>query len=358
MGWWKADPVPPTEPTSTIPNRIPANHPPVADGVNQDSCPVDHKTREIWLQAAKKQREQSRDTATKSLAQPPTTQDSRPVDQASQQSWLSMATSIFSSSSSTSPPAQTRPQPQPQPTATPTPTSQKSPDAPTTRQLLTPEPSAEQCSSETVADLPQGPSVTYTHGKHTRTLSHDREVSSIPRGAFHSTANNEQETGTSASGNWIYPSETQFFNAVMRKATTTTSPEDLAGSVSTIIPIHNAVNERAWAMIRKWEGDSSRQCGGPKLVSFKGLGAGAQSPRAKWKAFWGALEPFDRHDWVVERCDRQQVEYVIDFYQGREREDVAPKRRAQELNFYLDVRPKLNSFEGCRMRFERYWGLN
>jgi cytochrome c heme-lyase len=27
------------------------------------------------------------------------------------------------------------------------------------------------------------------------------------------------------------------------------------------------------------------------------------------------------------------------------------------LNFYLDVRPKLNSWEGWKMRVVRYWGL-
>lgn len=200
-------------------------------------------------------------------------------------------------------------------------------------------------------------------GKATRTLSQDREVSSIPRATAlalaHGTspANNEVETGRDTSGNWIYPSETQFFNAVMRKDTTSTSPQDLAQSISSIIPIHNAVNERAWHLIKQWEGDSSKSCGGPKLLSFQGLGAGALSPKAKWNTtVMGAKEPFDRHDWVVERCGGEQVEYIIDFYQGKERDDVDPRRRAQELNFYLDVRPKLNTFEGVKMRAEKLMG--
>jgi len=28
-----------------------------------------------------------------------------------------------------------------------------------------------------------------------------------------------------------------------------------------------------------------------------------------------------------------------------------------KLSFYLDVRPKLNTWEGWRMRFNRFWGL-
>ena len=74
------------------------------------------------------------------------------------------------------------------------------------------------------------------------------------------------------------------------------------------------------------------------------------SPRARLKALGGYQAPFDRHDWVVERCDGENVEYVIDFYQGK-------GGAASGLNFYLDVRPKLNSWEGWRMRGARFWGV-
>jgi cytochrome c heme-lyase len=65
----------------------------------------------------------------------------------------------------------------------------------------------------------------------------------------------------------------------------------------------------------------------------------------------GYSKPFDRHDWVVDRCG-QRIEYVIDFYAGRDE-----KRQGKSLNFYLDVRPKLNSWEGARMRVSRALGL-
>ena len=67
----------------------------------------------------------------------------------------------------------------------------------------------------------------------------------------------------------------------------------------------------------------------------------------------GYQEPFDRHDWVVERCGGDKVEYVIDFYQGKQEESG----RDGKLNFYLDVRPKLNSWEGVKMRGERVVGM-
>lgn len=47
------------------------------------------------------------------------------------------------------------------------------------------------------------------------------------------------------------------------------------------------------------------------------------------------------------------MEYVIDFYQGKQEESG----RDGKLNFYLDVRPKLNSWEGVKMRGERMVGM-
>jgi cytochrome c heme-lyase len=159
----------------------------------------------------------------------------------------------------------------------------------------------------------------------------------------------------------------------MRKSTLNTStPEDLASSISSIIPIHNAVNERAWHLIRQWEAPvttslktTDKSCQGPKLLKFEGLGAGAKSMKARVNGILGYTEPFDRHDWTVERCDGAKVEYVIDFYQGKAPTTAAPTTAKGKgkggidpasLNFYLDVRPKLNSMEGWRMRAERMVG--
>ncbi|KAF2840694.1 cytochrome c and c1 heme-lyase [Patellaria atrata CBS 101060] len=195
-------------------------------------------------------------------------------------------------------------------------------------------------------------------------LGTTREVSSIPRAipsstspsssspsfspsttpASHSnplSANAETPTPLhdEKSGNWLYPSETQFHRSLTRKSHTV--PPTL---MSSIVPLHNAVNERAWSLILGWERLTSAACP-PKLLSFKG-DAGKVTPRARWKMLMGYKRPFDRHDWVVERCGRR-VEYVIDFYEGR----GAP------VSFYLDVRPKLNSWEGVKMRVMRFIGL-
>lgn len=229
-----------------------------------------------------------------------------------------------------------------------------------------------------------------------RPLSTNREISSIPRAfnpghdtneqaasaqyaspyaASHGTPSNaESETGHDEStGNWIYPSERQFFEALMRKGnlpSSTTSAKDLATSVASIIPIHNAVNERAWRQILEWESRApasdpgSKKCGGPKLYAFRGLGVEPQflSPRARINGLLGYQHPFDRHDWVVERCDGERIEYVIDFYQGKSSEGstgasgLTANAGPGKLNFYLDVRPKLNTWEGWRMRASRLFG--
>lgn len=85
-----------------------------------------------------------------------------------------------------------------------------------------------------------------------RHLSQERETSSIPR------ADSEEK--------WVYPSQAQFYAAMERK-----NHDPKANDMPVLVPIHNAVNERAWSELLKWEqGTGAEKCGGIKLVSFKG----------------------------------------------------------------------------------------
>ncbi|KAG8865260.1 Cytochrome c1 heme lyase [Tulasnella sp. 330] len=159
-----------------------------------------------------------------------------------------------------------------------------------------------------------------------------RETSSIPREDGHK---------------WVYPSQAQFYDAMARK-----KHNPRAGDMQVVVPIHNAVNERAWQEVLKWEaGRGGEKCGGVKLVSFKG-DASKTSPKARLKMLFGYQAPFDRHDWLVDRCGTQ-MRYVIDFYTGRP--DSATMSPAGNLSFYLDVRPSLDSFEGIKMRIGMFW---
>lgn len=159
-------------------------------------------------------------------------------------------------------------------------------------------------------------------------LPTEREISSIPR--------------TDAHSNWIYPSQKQFFDAMKRK---NWNPE--VDDMQTVVPIHNHVNELAWRNILNWERshleEANRTCGGLSLTSFKG-DLTKLTPRAWFKStVLGLDKPFDRHDWLVDRCG-VQVPYVIDFYS------------TESSGVLVDVRPKLNSWEGIKLRVGRALG--
>ncbi|KAG9047812.1 Cytochrome c1 heme lyase [Tulasnella sp. UAMH 9824] len=163
-------------------------------------------------------------------------------------------------------------------------------------------------------------------------LPMDRETSSIPR------LDGE---------NWVYPSQAQFYDAMARK-----NHNPRADDMRVVVPIHNAVNERAWQEVLKWEtGRGAEKCGGLKLVSFKG-NAHKLTPKARLKMLFGYQAPFDRHDWLVDRCG-VRTRYVIDFYTGRA--DSNTPSPTGNTSFYLDVRPALDNFEGIKMRFGRFW---
>ncbi|GAB1318308.1 Holocytochrome c-type synthase [Madurella fahalii] len=272
-----------------------------AQAVDEAKCPVDHKTREVWLQQARSAPSATTAVARDGQATSATIPDQTKSSASAWPSWLRLPS--FSRQ------GQSQGHPTPDARATPSGHAQ---------------------------------------------LDDSRVISSIPRssdpGPSACPVNHEQETGTSTSGHWVYPSEKQFFEAMKRKGYNSASAADM----KTVVPIHNAVNERAWAEILKWEAPyvapANKGCGGPRLHSFEGLSQ-TMSPRARINTLLGYTAPFDRHDWVVDRCGTR-VEYIIDFYAGRN--DGAG---AGKLNFYLDVRPKLNTWEGIRMRALRATGL-
>lgn len=53
---------------------------------------------------------------------------------------------------------------------------------------------------------------------------------------------------------WVYPSEQMFFDAMRRK---NWDPKEV--DMKTVVPIHNAVNERAWSQILEWERNTGSQ---------------------------------------------------------------------------------------------------
>lgn len=69
------------------------------------------------------------------------------------------------------------------------------------------------------------------------------------------------------------------------------------------------------------------------MKSFGGK-ASQYSPRARIRALMGYELPFDRHDWIVDRCGKD-VRYIIDYYDGGAVD--------AKYNFaILDVRPAMD----------------
>lgn len=147
-------------------------------------------------------------------------------------------------------------------------------------------------------------------------LSTERTNSSIPRADNNTT--------------WSYPSPRMFYNALLRKGYNTRAED-----IEVMVQVHNFLNEQVWAEVLKWEEKHRSICGDPKLKRFMGRPKDL-SPRARFfSLFFGTPRPFDRHDWIVDRCGKD-VRYVIDYYSGPQ---------GDEGTFYCDVRPALDSWE-------------
>ncbi|OXU30244.1 cytochrome c-type heme lyase [Nasonia vitripennis] len=164
-------------------------------------------------------------------------------------------------------------------------------------------------------------------------LSKERQVSSIPKAS---------EEG----GFWVYPSPQMFWNAMLRKGWRWKDEDISQKDMDDIIKIHNANNEQAWREVLKWEALHAFECTDPKLKSFGGK-AKDYSPRARIRYWLGYGLPFDRHDWIVDRCGKN-VRYVIDYYDGG---DVDENHKFA----LLDVRPAMDSFENLWDRMKVTW---
>ncbi|KAH8284331.1 hypothetical protein KR018_001884 [Drosophila ironensis] len=154
-------------------------------------------------------------------------------------------------------------------------------------------------------------------------LPTDRQTSTIPK-----------VTEDGSVQFWQYPSQQMFWNAMLRKGWRWKTEDVNQKDMGDIIRIHNANNEQAWQEVLKWEALHAKECGNPRLKSFGGK-AKDFSPRARFRSWLGYELPFDRHDWIVDRCGKD-VRYVIDYYDG----GLVDKDYRFAL---LDVRPAMDS---------------
>mmetsp|Transcript_10163 Transcript_10163/g.31092 ORF Transcript_10163/g.31092 Transcript_10163/m.31092 type:complete len:405 (+) Transcript_10163:19-1233(+) len=161
-------------------------------------------------------------------------------------------------------------------------------------------------------------------------LSVEREKSNIPKGGTEDT--------------WTYPSPQQFYNSLKRKGKGGDVVEE---DMDIVVQIHNQMNERTWREVMQWEKFNHCDCDDVKLARFQGK-PDQLSPTARLRTWTGGEPPFDRHDWIVDRCGKE-VRYVIDYYYT----DPEVAKDNERINIH--VRPALDSFinayDRMRMRF-------
>ena len=115
-----------------------------------------------------------------------------------------------------------------------------------------------------------------------------------------------------------------------------------------IVEIHNAVNDEAWKRILGWEEKFNPECRDIRLVRFVGR-PGERSPKSLLlEMFAGRKAPFDRHDWLIDRCGREQARYVVDFYDGQ----LSPGQLGVPI--CVDARPALDSVDALVCRVKKY----
>jgi len=135
-------------------------------------------------------------------------------------------------------------------------------------------------------------------------LATQRDTSSIPRG---------QPDTNQDENRWQYPSEQQFYNAMLKKG-----HRPPVEAIPSVLRIHNAVNEQSWLQLCRWERELHDNPD-PRLVRFVGRPKDL-SPKAWWNSrVLMKREPFDRHDWfVADAAGGEPRRYVLDFYEGGE----------------------------------------
>lgn len=176
-------------------------------------------------------------------------------------------------------------------------------------------------------------------------LSTGRVQSTIPKGGTEST--------------WLYPSPQMFLNALSRKKKADDVTEKDASSM---VAIHNNMNERGWAAVLDWEALHCDECDPRKISLLRFVGRPTNfSPKAQIKYALGlAPRPFDRHDWVIDRCGTE-VRYILDYYDAtaRVKDDTIPKLHDKDSvpSIQIDVRPAGDTpsqlFDRARMALRR-----
>lgn len=130
--------------------------------------------------------------------------------------------------------------------------------------------------------------------------------------------------GNSGDGQaWLNPSPNQLHRALVRKGKD--SSDDTKFEVA---HVHELVTNQTWEAVKEYERTIHPECADDlRLVRFTGMWG--QDSFKGWltKRLFG-YEPYDRHDWTIDRCG-EEVRYVIDYYMVED----------DEITHFVDARP-------------------
>jgi cytochrome c heme-lyase len=135
---------------------------------------------------------------------------------------------------------------------------------------------------------------------------------------------------------WVQPSPEQIFRAVRGKGM------DLNEEDAFLMALyHSDVVEASWKnIIHDWEQKyiDNGTCTTPTLRKFEGLyGQDTLKAQAMNVLFKTPL-PYDRHDWVIDRCGKD-VRYIVEYY------DLGAEGTS------IDIRPAFDSIDAFKDRF-------
>lgn len=147
---------------------------------------------------------------------------------------------------------------------------------------------------------------------------------------------------------WANPSANQLFRALKRK--NKPIPADHAMSVGMV---HAAVTDMSWNAVLEYE--KFHKCENPKLARFYGM-YGIHTAKTKMLKAFSGIVPFDRHDWIVDRCGKE-VRYIIDYY-SIEQPDPLDPHGEPDMVYSVDARPALTfggAVDRVRMGVTKWW---
>eukprot|EP01083_Nonionella_stella_P043936 118529_1 len=145
---------------------------------------------------------------------------------------------------------------------------------------------------------------------------------------------------------WLNPSAAQIYRACKRNKKQL--EEEDAPSMSLT---HVNVTESTWSAIMDFEKLHSAECPNPKLARFWGM-YGQHTIKSRLVHLMGGPYPFDRHDWVVDRCGKE-VRYIIDYYAY----PITDMHGNDDIQYSIDARPALTPsgvFDRFRVAFKNW----